>query len=222
MAVSLAYIYVGDTQPTTSTVPISSVGCSAATTNLWFNTSTSTLMKYNGSAWASAEGATLPSGIIVMWGGLLANIPSGWNLCDGANGTPDLRSKFIKGSAAGINPGVTGGAASATYTPAGSVAAPIFTGSALAAHAHELPYQIPSTTTIRQIAVATFGTGTSRAATAVSAAGTANTTSAAVALSEAKSAGTPAGTNSAPGFTGTQASIATEPVYYSLAFIQKA
>lgn len=62
---------------------------------------------------------------------------------------------------------------------------------ALAAHAHELPYQIPSTTTIRQIAVATFGTGTSRAATAVSAAGTGNTTSAAVALSESKSAGTP-------------------------------
>lgn len=63
--------------------------------------------------------------------------------------------------------------------------------SALAAHSHELPWQIPSTTTIRQIAVATFGTGTSRAATAVSAAGTANTTSAAVALSESKSAGTP-------------------------------
>lgn len=71
----------------------------------------------------------------------------------------------------------------------------IFTGSALATHAHELPWQIPSTTTIRQIAIATFGTGTSRTATAVSAAGTANTTSAAVALSEAKSAGTPAGTN---------------------------
>jgi len=62
---------------------------------------------------------------------------------------------------------------------------------ALGTHAHELPWQIPSTTTIRQIAVGTFGTGTSRAATAVSAAGTANTTSAAVALSQAVSAGTP-------------------------------
>jgi hypothetical protein len=61
-------------------------------------------------------------------------------------------------------------------------------------HAHELPFQIPTTTTIRQLAAATFGTGTSRAATAVSAAGTANTTSAAVALSQAVSAGTPAGT----------------------------
>lgn len=73
------------------------------------------------------------------------------------------------------------------------VGVPTFAGSLLATHAHELPWQIPTTTTIRQIAVAAFGTGTSRAATAVSAAGTANTTSAAVALSEAKSAGTPAG-----------------------------
>ena len=51
-----------------------------------------------------------------MWGGLLANIPTGWALCDGTNGTPDLRSKFIKGSAAGIDPGVTGGALTHTHT----------------------------------------------------------------------------------------------------------
>jgi len=30
-------------------------------------------------------------------------------LCDGTNGTPDLRESFIVGSADGINPGVTGG-----------------------------------------------------------------------------------------------------------------
>lgn len=89
-----------------------------------------------------------------------------------------------------------------SVTAAGTNSAPTFTGSALATHTHELPFQIPSTTTTRQIASATFGTGTSRAATAVSANGTANTTSAAVALSEAKSAGTPAGTVSAPTFTG--------------------
>lgn len=83
----------------------------------------------------------------------------------------------------------TGG--SKTVSAAGSVSAPVFTGSALAAHSHELPFQIPSTTTTRQLAAATFGSGTSRAATAVSAAGTANTTSAAVALSESKTAGTP-------------------------------
>ncbi|HQZ60518.1 MAG TPA: hypothetical protein PLQ39_12655, partial [Acinetobacter sp.] len=26
------------------------------------------------------------------------DIPSGWNLCDGTNGTPDLRDKFIVGA----------------------------------------------------------------------------------------------------------------------------
>jgi microcystin-dependent protein len=62
---------------------------------------------------------------------------------------------------------------------------------ALATHAHDLPWQIPSTTTIRQIAVATYGTGATQTATAVSAAGTANTTAAAVAKSQAVSGGTP-------------------------------
>ena len=106
------------------------------------------------------------------------------------------------GTPAGTNsaPTFTGTAwsAPAIAWPAGvpthTGTAATFTGTALGTHAHELPWQIPTTTTIRQIAVATFGTGTSRAATAVSAAGTANTTSAAVALSQAVSAGTPAGT----------------------------
>lgn len=98
----------------------------------------------------------------------------------------------------------------ASFTPIGTVAAPVFTGSVLATHVHELPFQIPSTTTTRQLAAATFGTGTSRAATAVSTTGTANTTSAAVALSQAISAGTPAGTNSAPTFTGNSGTVPAE------------
>jgi microcystin-dependent protein len=49
------------------------------------------------------------SGVIVMWSGSIANIPAGWALCDGNNGTPDLRDRFILGVAAGENPGATGG-----------------------------------------------------------------------------------------------------------------
>lgn len=67
-----------------------------------------------------------PVGGIIMWSGLLSAIPVGWNLCDGNNGTPDLRSVFIKGSAAGIDPGVTGG--STTHTPTGTINTPTFTG----------------------------------------------------------------------------------------------
>jgi hypothetical protein len=52
----------------------------------------------------------IPSGVILMWAGLLADIPAGWNLCDGTNGTPDLRDRFIYGWTDGIDPGTTGGA----------------------------------------------------------------------------------------------------------------
>ena len=62
-------------------------------------------------------GSPLPSGIIVMWSGTIANIPSGWVLCDGANSTPDLSSKFIKGvSGSSENPGSTGGGTTHTHT----------------------------------------------------------------------------------------------------------
>jgi len=37
----------------------------------------------------------VPSGTIVMWNGTI--IPEGWALCDGNNGTPDLRGMFIVG-----------------------------------------------------------------------------------------------------------------------------
>jgi len=38
------------------------------------------------------------SGLITIWSGAIANIPSGFVLCDGNNGTPDLRNKFIPGA----------------------------------------------------------------------------------------------------------------------------
>jgi hypothetical protein len=62
-----------------------------------------------GPAGADGSSGSLPAGMIVMWGGLLENIPVGWALCDGQNGTPDLRGRFIKGSAAGVEPGAIGG-----------------------------------------------------------------------------------------------------------------
>lgn len=40
----------------------------------------------------------VPSGGIILWKGTIATIPSGWALCDGTNGTPDLRDKFIVGA----------------------------------------------------------------------------------------------------------------------------
>jgi hypothetical protein len=40
----------------------------------------------------------IPTGVIVMWSGTIATIPTGWFLCDGSNSTPDLRSRFIIGA----------------------------------------------------------------------------------------------------------------------------
>ena len=45
----------------------------------------------------SAIGTAL-TGVIVMWSGSIATIPSGWVLCNGSNGTPDLRNRFIIGA----------------------------------------------------------------------------------------------------------------------------
>lgn len=49
-------------------------------------------------AYAMTAGNGTPKGGIIMWFGSIANIPSGWVLCDGSNGTPDLRDKFIVGA----------------------------------------------------------------------------------------------------------------------------
>jgi len=61
------------------------------------------------------EGARIvPSGLIAMWSGSVDNIPSGWALCDGSNGTPDLRDRFIVGAGGSYNVGDTGGANTVT------------------------------------------------------------------------------------------------------------
>ena len=55
----------------------------------------------DGGAWVDVGGsgdATVPSGGIIMWSGSIASIPSGWALCNGSNGTPDLRDRFIVGA----------------------------------------------------------------------------------------------------------------------------
>lgn len=53
--------------------------------------------------------AVIPSGVIVMWSGSVNNIPSGWLLCDGKNGTPNLQNRFIVGAGNEYEVGDTGG-----------------------------------------------------------------------------------------------------------------
>lgn len=60
--------------------------------------------------------ANFVSGMIIAWNNIAA--PSGWALCDGTSGTPDLRGRFIVG-ATGVAPftfGGSGGAGTVTLT----------------------------------------------------------------------------------------------------------
>jgi microcystin-dependent protein len=61
---------------------------------------------------------TIPIGGIIMWSGAVSSIPSGWALCNGANGTPNLRNRFIVGAGGDYNPGDAGGSNSVTLTTA--------------------------------------------------------------------------------------------------------
>lgn len=58
----------------------------------------------------------VPKGTIVMWSGKISDIPYGWALCDGSNGTPNLLDKFVKSvSSASETPGETGGSATTEH-----------------------------------------------------------------------------------------------------------
>jgi len=58
----------------------------------------------------TSAGTSYLDSVIVMWLGTLSNIPTGYLLCDGTEGTPDLREKFIK---IATNSGDIGGSAGA-------------------------------------------------------------------------------------------------------------
>lgn len=53
---------------------------------------------------------------VLLWYGAIAQIPSGYRLCDGHQGTPDLRDKFILGAGGTFTPGATGGVSSHTHS----------------------------------------------------------------------------------------------------------
>jgi hypothetical protein len=55
----------------------------------------------------------VPSGGIIMWSGSVASIPTGWLLCNGSSGTPDLRDRFLIGAGSTYGVGTSGGSANA-------------------------------------------------------------------------------------------------------------
>jgi len=64
----------------------------------------------------NALAALLPTGSIILWSGSVASIPSGWALCNGTGGTPDLRDRMIIGAGNNYAVATTGGAITHTHT----------------------------------------------------------------------------------------------------------
>jgi microcystin-dependent protein len=104
----------------------------------------------------SDQFSALPNNTIAFWSGSIASIPTGWKLCDGTNGTPDLRDRFVVGAGSTYSIGNSGGAASVTLSapeiaahshpspvsmnPAGGHAHPASNTNSVANHVHSFAF----------------------------------------------------------------------------------
>lgn len=82
----------GDLTPASDSVGNVGTAATAYASGVFDNISTGAI------SISGSGGGVIPSGGIIMWKGTVATIPSGWVLCNGSNGTPDLRDRFIVGA----------------------------------------------------------------------------------------------------------------------------
>ena len=147
----------------------------------------------------AAQAYSVPSGGIIMWSGSVASIPSGWLLCNGTSGTPNLTDRFVIGAGSTYGVAATGGSADAivvshthTATSTSTVTDP--------SHSHSYIRPQPGS-----LVANINGTGAGAA--------NANTVAATTGITVSTST-----TNTATGSSGTNANL---PPYYALAFIMK-
>lgn len=62
------------------------------------------------------SGTLWQPGMIVIWSGSIVSIPSGWALCDGSNGTPDLVARFVMCAGTGTAVGSNGSTLTHAHT----------------------------------------------------------------------------------------------------------
>jgi microcystin-dependent protein len=148
-------------------------------------------------------------GGIIMWSGAVAAIPAGWALCDGDNGTPDLRDRFVVGAGNGYAVGAKGGATTHTHaiggsaTLSGNVGATTLTTEQMPSHAHSMTYRIGSGSVTVQTTPQSIANYTNNQNTSATGGGTSHTHSI-------------SGSASLSGNTGSASSL---PPYYALAYI---
>jgi hypothetical protein len=148
---------------------------------------------------APTTSPSIPTGGIIIWSGSTGSIPSGWLLCDGTNGTPDLRDRFIIGAGNTYAVNATGGTADAI------VVAHTHTASSTSVvtdpgHTHTINSSDPGSVGTSNIGngINSFTVSTNSATTGITVATTT--------------------TNTSTGVSGTNANL---PPYYALAYIQK-
>ena len=150
---------------------------------------------------SGTSGTTIPTGLITMWSGSIGSIPSGWILCNGNNGTPDLRDRFIIAAGSTYSVGQTGGSTDAIVVSHTHTATSVVTDPG---HYHLQPNSGGAGGTI----TASSGLANTGNISYSGYYGTANATTGI----------TVATTNASTGASGTNANL---PPYYALAYIMK-
>ena len=143
----------------------------------------------------TSVGTTIPAGMISLWYGSIGSVPTGWYLCDGTNGTPDLRDRFIIGAGSTYSVASTGGSADAIVVSHNHTATSTVTDPG---HVHAIPFasSVVQSGSGVGVAAATASSNTNSAVTGITVGTTINTS----------------------GVSGTNANL---PPYYALAYVMK-
>jgi hypothetical protein len=141
----------------------------------------------------------IPAGGIFLWSGSIGSIPAGYALCNGSNGTPDLRDRFVVGAGSTYAVDATGGSADAIVVTHNHTATSAVTDPG---HSHSFSSALILGTTTDGVTGTVSGGGNAGALTIVS-----NTTGITVATTINNS-----------GNSGTNANL---PPYYALCYIMK-
>jgi len=205
----------------TNSGTLTSSGTLAVTGGLTLDGSTGTsgqVLVSSGSSATPTWGDAFVTGMIMLWSGSTGTIPSGWALCNGSSGTPDLRDRFVVGAGSTYAVNATGGSKDAvvvshSHTLSGTTGAG-------GSHSHKVLANVGVTDT------GAFGSSDQVARNSVGGLGnqdyTLCKTTTGATVGNTSTIGTHthslSGSTSSVGSSGTNANL---PPYYALAYIMK-